>query len=182
MPPVEVSQQAEADFMQSLLSGLDNTFSSNSPTKTPVKSKKTARVERVIEKIKSPNKIPRETKISDTLPTITTTTHATADDDAYMTALLQGAEDWDWGDMNDFMTPKKAASPKKRGLGSPRKPLPQVPKREYQRDACTRCFVESISDMWMAGRPQKASSRLLPITLNSYEFWFLDVGCQGRSR
>ncbi|KAF9448170.1 Dna2-domain-containing protein [Macrolepiota fuliginosa MF-IS2] len=142
MPPARVSQQDEADFMQSLLSGLDNTLSSNPPT-TPSKSKKPKKVERVLERVKTPNKTPKKLKDEHALPTTSTTSAPMSQEDDDMAALLEGAEDWDWSDMNDFITPKKS------------KPLPRVVAREYQKEACTRGFVESVSQVQIKGRSQK---------------------------
>lgn len=55
--------------------------------------------------------------------------------------LLEGAEDWDWDDMLDFMSPTKP-NPK-----SVRKQWPQLPQRPFQKDLCTRCIVESLSEV-----------------------------------
>lgn len=148
--------------MQSILSGLDDTLSSNPPA-TPPKTKKPKKVERVLDKVKTPNKTPKKIKIEDTLPTIPAARVSASQEDLDMAALLEGAEDWDWSDMNDFMTPKKSASPKKPkttlGLDSPRKPLPHVSLREYRKEICTRCFVESVSEVQVKGRSQKVRSR-----------------------
>ncbi|KAJ3575988.1 hypothetical protein NP233_g746 [Leucocoprinus birnbaumii] len=154
MPAAKVSRQDETDFMASLLSGLDNAHATSVQI-TPSKSKKPQKVERVFEKMKSP-KFKTPTK-----PQGLSTTRA-ATNDLDISGLLDGADDWDWDDMNDFMTPQKAASSPKKAkstprpaLGSPRKPLPQVPKREYQKAVCTRCVVESVSDVRMNGRYHK---------------------------
>jgi DNA replication ATP-dependent helicase Dna2 len=82
-----------------------------------------------------------------------------------LTALLDGAEDWDWSDMMDFVTPKKGdsknAKPTPGGLSPAKKPLPQVPKRGYKQETCTRCIVESISEVHVNGRLQKVRRHLL---------------------
>lgn len=152
----KISQQDETDFMHSLLRGLDNTFSSVPPW-TPSKSKKPKKVERVLD-MKVPSfKAPNKADGKDTLPDIAPTSATAPQEEIDMNALLEGAEDWDWSDM---LTPKKAASSPKKpkltpGLGSPRKPLPQVPQKDYQGQLCTRCVLESVSEIQVGRSPQK---------------------------
>ncbi|KXN86785.1 DNA replication ATP-dependent helicase/nuclease DNA2 [Leucoagaricus sp. SymC.cos] len=157
MSSARVSRQNENNFMESLLSGMDSTYTAPAPI-TPGKTKKPQKVERILEKMKSPKfKTPTKSKGQSNLPNT-----QTAQEMEDIAALLEGAEDWDWSDMNDFMTPQKAVPSSKkskstpgRGLGSPRKSLPQVPKREYQKEVCTRCIIESISERRVSGRLHK---------------------------
>jgi hypothetical protein len=101
----------------------------------------------------------------DTLPTIQLTSAATSRDGADIAMLLDGAEDWDWGDM---LTPTKGTpSPKKPklspGQGSPSKPPPHVSQREFRGPTCTRCIVESIS-LSSVGR---SSQKVRALNINS---------------
>jgi DNA replication ATP-dependent helicase Dna2 len=186
MPSPKVTHQDEADFMRSLLSGLDSAHATSAPI-TPSKFKKPQKVERVLQKMKSP-KFKTSIKIEDQgyLPTV-----KAPQDQEDLSALLEGADDWDWSDMTDFLTPKKAPvpSPQKSKpapgpkLGSPRNTLPQVPQREYQKDSCTRCIIESVSNVNTRGRPQKVSLQL-PFSKQSVlcMLCFLDAGGQNKSR
>ena len=91
MPP---STEDEATFMASLLADLDDQFWNAVPTPDP-----------------SPKKPPPTTppRVKPAPPLFS------AGDNVDLTALLEGAEDWDWEDMNsDFLSPKK----------SPRKMIP----------------------------------------------------------
>ncbi|KAF9222302.1 Dna2-domain-containing protein [Gyrodon lividus] len=60
------------------------------------------------------------------------------DVDMDMSALLDGAENWDWEDMaNDFLTPKKNGDKAKSTI---------APAKIYTRTPCTRCIVEVVED------------------------------------
>lgn len=89
--------------------------------------------------------------------------------DVDMAALVDGAEDWDWGDMeSDFLTPKKGPG-RKRGYSSPSlSAKPELAtalklESEYFREPCTRCVVESVVENEDArGRYQKVRSLIQP--------------------
>jgi len=81
--------------------------------------------------------------------------------------LLEGAENWDWDDMLDFMSPKKS---KKSVPALPRKNLPQLPERRFRKDVSTRCIVESLSLVRVNGIPHKVCPETH--TLPSSNSWF----------
>ncbi|OAX37312.1 Dna2-domain-containing protein [Rhizopogon vinicolor AM-OR11-026] len=55
-----------------------------------------------------------------------------------MKALLEGAENWDWGDMeDDFLTPKKPRVKPKTAV---------MPAKRYIKQTCTRCVVDDIRE------------------------------------
>jgi DNA replication ATP-dependent helicase Dna2 len=88
-----------------------------------------------------------------------------------MAALVDGAEDWDWGDMeSDFLTPKKVKElerdssksdflqQRQEQLSSPESDLEPASELEYYRKPCTRCIVETVDDCQDgSGRYQKVT-------------------------
>lgn len=114
--------------MDDLLSGLNDSFfdAVPSPDPSPVKPKtNAARILPITPK--------RESSL------------AMSVEDVDMTALMEGAENWDWDDMEaDFLTPKK----KQRLIIESSDP-------GYLRDPCTRCIVEAIAETNVGGRYEK---------------------------
>jgi len=89
--------------------------------------------------------------------TPTLSEHAVQQEDKSLEAdsiarLLEGAENWDWDDMLDFMSPKKSTKPVP---ALPKKHLPQLPQRQFRKDVSTRCVVESLSEVRVNGIPHK---------------------------
>jgi hypothetical protein len=95
--------------------------------------------------------------------------------------LLEGAEDWDWGDMDaDFLTPKKAPIKKPIQVLTVtmlfpcsffRKSSTTIPHvSPYVRETCTRCIVESIAEVDADGQFQKVSSLLEYCCLSALNF------------
>jgi DNA replication ATP-dependent helicase Dna2 len=95
MADAKPSTKDEEDFLNTLLSGLSN---STGHTSRPV--------------TKSPLKHKRRASCTDVLPALK---ENNGEQDTGLSMLVDGAESWDWGDMEaDFMTPQKTkASPKK---------------------------------------------------------------------
>lgn len=124
----------EDAFMVSLLSGLNDSFfdAVPSPDPSPVK-------------VKLPESKEKIAPAADTLPAAS----YVAGDDVDIAALTQGAEDWNWDDMeSDFLTPKKDKEKKVQS-----NPV----QSGYQRELCTRCVVEEIIESQVGGRFQKVS-------------------------
>ncbi|KAJ7761485.1 DNA replication factor Dna2-domain-containing protein [Mycena maculata] len=137
MPPATRTAAEEAEFMKSLLSDLDDSFWNAVPTPdtTPAKLPSAQSSHSKAPPTKRPHKAPVATKPVTPV-------------DVDMAALLEGAEDWDWSDMNsDFMSPVKKSSPKK-SVVQPATPA-HVPLQS------TRCIVESVSEFTANGRLQK---------------------------
>lgn len=116
MPPVSHSTKDEAEFMAGLLGDLDDSFWNAVPTPDPSPVKPppsrhpiTPQPQRNLPKFEIPPKyIPSH-------PSGPSPSKVFSAGDVDISALLEGAEDWDWDDMNsDLPTPKKA---------SPRKPV-----------------------------------------------------------
>jgi DNA replication ATP-dependent helicase Dna2 len=65
-----------------------------------------------------------------------------------MATLMDGAENWDWDDMeSDFLTPKKNRK---------NKVCDAVDPAGYTRESCTRCIIERIVEVDNGGRYEKA--------------------------
>ncbi|KAJ7644148.1 Dna2-domain-containing protein [Roridomyces roridus] len=132
MPPAARTAAEEAEFMKGLLADLDDTMDAPPPT-TPAKPLPARSCSHALPAT--------PTKLSSHKPAPKPLTPGDVD----MTALLEGAEDWDWSDMHaDFLSPVKK-SPLKKSLAAPaRAPL------QY-----TRCTVQSVSEITEGGRLQK---------------------------
>ncbi|KAF9458560.1 DNA replication factor Dna2-domain-containing protein [Collybia nuda] len=145
MPPTSHSAKDEDDFMAGLLGDLDDSFSNVVPSlnPSPVKPAPASRPPITPQK-QVPKILLKHTQLRTIVPSPSKVFSA---GDVDISALLEGAEDWDWDDMNsDLPTPKKA---------SPRKPnkTPQAP--PYIPETCTRCIVESIAESEKGGYYQK---------------------------
>lgn len=143
MPPATHTVKEEEAFLNDLLSGLNESFfdAVPSPDPSPAKPTRTRNVRNY-----TPVKPKRETKS----PLITKT------EDVDMAALMEGAEDWDWDDMEaDFLTPKKKTQKRDpiKSSGS-----------EYTRETCTRCIVEQIDEIENGGRYEKVRLRAVEVT------------------
>lgn len=112
MPPKAHSEKEEADFMNSLLSGVDDSFfdAVPSPDPTPKKGRvlgRTASRLSLLQKTPSKSKAPRKDVVMSSLSTRKSSCANAASSAENVEALLEGAENWDWDDMNaDFMTPE----------------------------------------------------------------------------
>ncbi|KAJ7505308.1 DNA replication factor Dna2-domain-containing protein [Mycena galericulata] len=140
MPPTTRTAAEEAEFMKTLLSDLDDSFWNAAPTPdtSPAKPPPSESSHLKAPPI-TPLRPPR--KASPAAKPLTP-------GDVDMAALLEGAEDWDWSDMNsDFLSPAKKSPPKK-SVTPPAIPA-HVP-LQY-----TRCIVESVSEITANGRLQK---------------------------
>ena len=68
--------------------------------------------------------------------------------DVDIAALVDGAENWDWDDMeSDFLTPKK-------NRGTKNNVCDEVD-TGYKRETCTRCIIERIVETDNGGRYEK---------------------------
>ncbi|KZT00075.1 Dna2-domain-containing protein [Laetiporus sulphureus 93-53] len=140
MPALQRSEQEEADFMNKLLLSVDTTNSVTSCSKSAAR-----RTGQTVPHGPSTAKTPslssaplpeHSTGNRSSSTELRTPTKEASAEDVDVAQLLQGAEDWDWDDMNsDFLSPKKD-SPKKTAAtsGPPR----------YNPETCTRCVVKEI--------------------------------------
>lgn len=151
--------------MSNLLSGLNDSFfdAVPSPDPSPVKPKPPIAKSHPV-----PHCTPLKSKAKPT-PNAKTepgSSYVTGDD-VDMAALMDGAEDWNWDDMeSDFLTPKKD---KAKNINSA---LSKPVRSGYQREPCTRCVVEQVIESRVDGRFQKVSlylpslSQLLTVKLD----------------
>ncbi|CAL1710756.1 unnamed protein product [Somion occarium] len=109
MPPVIHSEQEESDFMNDLLFGVDDSFFNAVPSPDPTPKKghvlgrTTSRLS-LIQRTPTKNRTPRKALVKSPL---STRKNASAGNDQGLDLLLEGAESWDWDDMNtDFLTPE----------------------------------------------------------------------------
>ena len=107
--------------------------------------------------------------MTELVSTPTLNEHAVQQEDKSLEAdsiarLLEGAENWDWDDMLDFMSPKKSKKP---APVLPRNHLPQLPQRQFRKDVSTRCIVDSLSEVRVNGIPHKVCPEIqsLPSTI-----------------
>ncbi|PIL27261.1 hypothetical protein GSI_10406 [Ganoderma sinense ZZ0214-1] len=153
MPPSRHSEAEESDFLDSLLLELDSStaipHTSASPTRprvtplfpprTPVRANKTT----------SPSKRTPKThgiKSSGHVHEVGAYPVESVDIDA----LLDGAEDWDWDDMNsDFMTPRKSSPVK------PKRSRYAVSNETASGPKVTRCTVKTVEERVVKGRFEK---------------------------
>jgi DNA replication ATP-dependent helicase Dna2 len=95
-----------------------------------------------------------------------------------MAALVDGAEDWDWGEMEaDFLTPQKK---KKATMGKSESKVGDGDSAGYRREPCTRCVVERIVEGDNAGRYENVREiniYLLGLWLISF-FFFVRIGLE----
>ncbi|KAF8066980.1 AAA domain-containing protein [Lyophyllum atratum] len=131
MPPATHSADAEAAFMADLLVDLDDSFWNAVPT--PDSSpKKSAPIQVFTPRRRDARNIAGEPRA----PSPSKVFSAGVVD---MAALLEGAENWDWDDMNsDIITPKKSPRKSKTKSNVPQS-TPYIP------ETCTRCTVESVT-------------------------------------
>ncbi|KAH7909650.1 Dna2-domain-containing protein [Hygrophoropsis aurantiaca] len=149
MPPVTPPDMDEDNFMKNLLSGLDSSAQLES-SKSELPSCRT------ISPVKRP---PFKRRLSPTkkspMPkrsvSLTVDASSLQSKSLDLAELLEGAEDWDWNDMEmDFLSPKKHRSPvKKRAI---------QPVSKYSGETCTRCVVLSISYDGSSSALQKSLS------------------------
>ncbi|KAF7984152.1 hypothetical protein HWV62_16810 [Athelia sp. TMB] len=122
MPPAKHTSEEEQAFMNDLLSGLDDSFFNAIPSPDPSPVKRRSPQKRLP---MTPKKLRRKSPKKSVTANI---------EDIDMSALMEGAEDWNWDDMEaDFLTPEKKKAPSAQRSG-------------YMRDPCTRCIVEAIEN------------------------------------
>lgn len=143
--------------MDDLLTGLNDSFfdAVPSPDPSPVKPKPV--IQRTPLKSKSKIRPKLEPKTEPLVASV---------GDVDMAALVDGAESWDWDDMElDFLTPKKERGGKTKAL---------TPSTEsgYIRETCTRCIVEQVTENEVNGRLQKVcASRYLSAWIHTHLIW-----------
>ena len=116
--------------MNGLLSCLTDSFFSAVPSPDPKRAPSRRRV--------SPVKPKSRPVLSGKPPVV-----ITADVDVDMAALVDGAENWDWDDMeSDFLTPKKNRTTK----------VDAQVDTAYTPELCTRCIVERVVENDNGGR------------------------------
>ncbi|KAI0946663.1 hypothetical protein AcW1_010068 [Taiwanofungus camphoratus] len=135
MPPIARTEREEADFMNDLLFGLDNSFPSTVPS-SKLLPKKISRA--------TLHQTPKRrcVKHGPTTPKTTLRTPAGifVAQDVDIDQLVEGAEDWDWDDMNsECMTSKENASPTQA--------LAIASSPEYHPAPCTRCIVKAVHEV-----------------------------------
>lgn len=170
MPPATHTTTEEEDFMNNLLEGLNDSFfdAVPSPDPSPVKHRQ--------------SRPPHSHSIIHATPINSKSTSKPAKklnnggassvvdvQDVDMAALVEGAEHWDWDDMeSDFLTPKKEkiikAKPKSNITWS---------QPGYRREQCTRCIAEDVVEGDVAGRYHKVyitgwSSLIRHVTNDEY--------------
>jgi DNA replication ATP-dependent helicase Dna2 len=137
MPPATHTSTEEQAFMDGLLSGLNDSFFNAvpSPDPSPVKA------------------APRATPIKpQSRPVPPRPSLLATPEDVDMAALVDGAENWDWDDMeSDFLTPKKNQKSK----------VSAELDTGYIRETCTRCIIERITEADNGGKYEKVSSTTL---------------------
>ncbi|KAJ7095853.1 DNA replication factor Dna2-domain-containing protein [Mycena belliarum] len=139
MPRTIPTAAEEAEFMKSLLSDMDESFWNAVPTPDPTPVKPPLAESSLANKFITPTKPSRRT------PCVASHPESISAGDVDMATLLDGAEDWDWSDMNsDFISPVKK---------SPKKPTPATP--VHVPLPFTRCIVESVTEVTTNGRLQK---------------------------
>lgn len=131
-----IHTSAEDAFMADILNTISDDFFNAVPSPDPSPKK------RAITKAKPQLIGRRPQKPNDIL----TSKFCVAEEDVDMAALVHGAQDWDWGDMEaDFLSPKKARKhslPSFSARPEPGSELKLEP--EYFREPCTRCVVEAV--------------------------------------
>ncbi|OBZ77918.1 DNA replication ATP-dependent helicase/nuclease DNA2 [Grifola frondosa] len=139
MPPIKRSEREEDDFMNALLSDLDSSLATpSSPAKHVLVSPK--QPPRCIAPVTPMKPARRASVISTPTPSAHKAPVVYSANDVDVDALVEGAEDWDWNDMNsDFMSPRKQRSPKRTSLGAPNLPKHVPP-------TCTRCLVKNLDE------------------------------------
>ncbi|KAH9914176.1 Dna2-domain-containing protein [Epithele typhae] len=145
MPPKARSDAEEASFLDGLLSELD----SNAPPPARAASPMRRRVTTASEPTpRTPRRAPQSTRGAPT-PQATQRAKNVAEI-VDMSALVDGAEDWDWDDMNDdFMSPVKLNSPVR-----PKRSRYDVGPDTSRAPVATRCIVRTVRET-AGGRPQK---------------------------
>ncbi|KAF8123075.1 DNA replication factor Dna2-domain-containing protein [Mycena galopus ATCC 62051] len=142
MPLTMHTAAEEAEFMKNLLAGLDedDSFWNTVPTPNTTPAKPPPAV--------AEQSHPRAPPITPTKPHNTTAKQKPiTPGDVDMAALLEGAEDWDWSDMNsDFISPAKKG---------PTTPVIQPGTPVHVSLPYARCTVESVSENIINGRLQK---------------------------
>lgn len=112
MPPVKHTEAEESDFLHSLFSELDSApvpGPSSSPSRRRVNTPPKPRTPLRASKFNgSPHGVSAKHAPKAESPKCKNTVYAATDVD--FDALMEGAEDWDWDDMNsDFLTPRKSS-------------------------------------------------------------------------
>jgi DNA replication ATP-dependent helicase Dna2 len=114
MPPTSHNAKDEDSFMADLLEGLDDSFWNAVPTPDPSPIKPAPSRHPITSQPKKPlSKLKFSPKPLTSRAALPSPSKVFSAGDVDISALLEGAEDWDWDDMNsDLLTPKKD-SPRK---------------------------------------------------------------------
>lgn len=132
MPPAKHTSAEEQAFMDDLLTGLDDSFFTAIPSPDPSPVKRRSPSKRLPV---TPKKFQRKSPKKSVLTSV---------EDVDMRVLMEGAEDWNWDDMEaDFLTPEKRKAPSAQSPPG------------YMREPCTRCIVEAVVESNVGGRYEK---------------------------
>lgn len=117
MPPVTRTEREEADFMNELLNGAIGSFSGAKSSRASVDNERQPTLKQMASKPKDVSNITANATLQDNMDVLVvpkTPVKAHRIQDVNISQLMEGAEDWDWDDMNaDFLSPKRLVSPKK---------------------------------------------------------------------
>ncbi|GLB41287.1 putative DNA replication factor Dna2 [Lyophyllum shimeji] len=142
MPPVTHTVDAEAAFMADLLVDLDSSFWNAVPTPDPSPRKPTPT------QILTPRR--RDAQNPAVKPLAPSPSKVFSAGEVDMATLLEGAENWDWDDMNsDVLTPKKTPRKGKTKADD----VQELPR--YIPETCTRCIVELVTESYCNGHLEK---------------------------
>ncbi|KAJ7109745.1 DNA replication factor Dna2-domain-containing protein [Mycena crocata] len=140
MPPAMHTAAEEAEFMKNLLADMDDSFWNATPTPDPTPAKPSAAASSLATSKAAPLTPTKPSNKNNAPPKVS---KPLTPGDVDMAALLDGAEDWDWSDMNsDFISPPETVPI--------HVPLPY-----------TRCTVESVTESKANGKLQKVIIRVL---------------------
>ncbi|KAI1798471.1 Dna2-domain-containing protein [Ganoderma leucocontextum] len=151
MPPSRHSEAEESNFLDSLFLELDSTtpIPHTSPTRRRVTPFPPPRTPVRANRTRTPSKkTPNTHVVKASNNANRAVIHAAESID--IDALLDGAEDWDWDDMNsDFMTPRKSSPVK------PKRSRYAVSDETTKGPKVTRCTVRAVEDRTVKGRFEK---------------------------
>lgn len=117
MAPTTRTEAEETAFMQSLLAGIDDSFFNAVPSPDPPRKRVPSSTKVHLSPVRCLYKTPKKNRNGRVTSPLTHRSPLPKDaaDTENLALLLEGAEDWDWADMEaDFMTPKKATPRKQK--------------------------------------------------------------------
>ena len=120
MAPTSRTEAEEAAFMQDLLAGIDDSFFAAVPSPDPPR-RRVSNTKIQLSPVRCLFKTPKKQRHRDGRVTsplaLRSPPRQKCSESENLALLIEGAEGWDWDDMNsDFMTPKKA-TPRKIKVG-----------------------------------------------------------------